>query len=753
MNNVIGKPHERVDGRLKVTGAARYSGDNTFPNLAYGYLLQSTIANGTIESMETGAAENSPGVVAVFTPFHPLKLYMPLDRTEGGNAGDGGPALQDKRIDYYGQTIGLVVADSFEQARDAAALVKVSYGQNEHAASFEAGMAKAFAPDKVDSEKAVTGVLAPGVNSIDDAVNASPVTVSARYTLPMEHHNPMEPHATVAVWEDNRLTIYDATQYMIGQRRSLAAVLGIDEADVRVLCPFVGGAFGCKGSMWMHSPLTAAAARAIGRPVKTVLTREQMYTSVGHRPALIQEITLGASNDGTLQAVKHDATTTTSESKVFVEAAAHRTSRFLYKSPNIQVSHKLVPMNVPPGTFMRAPGDAPGMFALESAMDELAVRLGMDPIELRLKNYAEVYPGPNIPWSAKNLRECYLQGAEKFGWSKRASRPRANRDGDWLIGHGMATSLYPARRSRSLAKVRLQADGMAVVSCSTQDLGTGTYTVLAIIGAEFLALPIEQVKAQLGDSALPAAPASGGSQSVASVTPAIKAAAESAKLKLIQLAIKDKRSPFSGLKPDQLAYDRGSLSANGRSIKFGDLLTKLERGAVEATEMAAPGDEESKYAFHSFGSQFCELRVNYWTGEVCISRMTSVMDIGTVVNATAARSQIMGGMVFGIGMALLEASHLEAATGRFTNANLAEYLVATNADVPAIDIHFLDRPDFVFNPIGARGIGEIGITGTPAAIANAVFNATGIRVRDFPIRPERLLQPMSEGTHISMREI
>jgi xanthine dehydrogenase YagR molybdenum-binding subunit len=744
MNKVIGEPHPRIDAPLKVTGAARYSGDNNFPNLAFGYLLKSTIASGSIRSIDTTEADSAPGVIAIFTPFRSLKLYAPLDRTEGGISGDGFAALQDNRVQYYGQTIGLVVADTFEQARDAAAMVRIAYDEKMPAASFANGMDKAFAPDKVDQETAVAEVLAAGLDSIDQALQASKVTISARYSLPIHHHNPMEPHATVAVWEGDRLTIYDATQNVIGHRRTLAAVLGIDEDEVRVLCPFVGGAFGCKGSMWMHSPITAAAARAIGRPVKTVLTREQMYTSNGYRPALLQEIALGVNEVGELQAIKHEVTSTNAKSKTFIEAAAHRTSRLLYRSPNIQVSQKLVPLDVPPATFMRAPGAAPGMFALESAMDELAAKLAMDPIELRLKNYAEVYPGRNIPWSAKNLRECYRIGADRFGWSKRNPQPGANRDGDWLIGHGMATSLYPAHRSRASAKVRLQADGTALVSSATQDLGTGTWTVLAIVGAEMLGLPIEKVKVQLGDSGLPPAPGSGGSQSVASVVPAIKAASESVKRNLIQLAISNKKSPFVGLKPEQISYESGRLMGEGHTIGFGEMLDLIGRGAVEATESAAPGDEEKKFAFHSFGSQFCELKVNRWTGEIRVLRMTSVMDIGAVVNATAARSQIMGGMVFGIGMALLESSQLEAKNGRFGNANIAEYLVPTNADVPAMDIHFLNIPDLVFNPLGARGIGEIGITGTPAAIGNAAFNATGIRVRDFPIYPERLITPLAE---------
>ena len=523
------------------------------------------------------------------------------------------------------------------------------------------------------------------------------------------------------------LRLYDATQGVVAHRLDVAAVLGIDEDMVRVLCPFVGGAFGCKGSMWMFSPLTAAAARALDRPVKTILTREQMFTLVGHRPALIQQLTLGANPDGTLQAVKHDVRSSVSFSKAFVEAAAHRTSRLLYKSPNIQVSQTLVPWDVGGPTFMRAPGCAPGMFALECAMDELAVKLGVDPVELRIKNDSDLYPGRNVPWSSRHLVECLRLGSDKFGWSKRKSEPGSFQDGDWLIGMGMASALYPAHRNKASAKVRLQADGTAQVSSATQDLGTGTWTVLAIVGADCLELPMEKIRTELGDSALPPAPTSGGSTSVCSVTPAVQRAAESVKKKLIQVSIKDKKSPFFGMKIEELTYREGQLIGGGKSVDFGSLLGSIGRGSVEATESAAAGEEEEKYAFHSFGAQFCELKVHRWTGEVRLQRITSVMDIGTVINQKTARSQIIGGVVFGIGMALLEGSLLEAKTGRYANANFADYLIPTNADIPIIDVSFIDKPDTIFNPIGARGIGEIGITGTPSAIANAVYNATGAK--------------------------
>jgi xanthine dehydrogenase YagR molybdenum-binding subunit len=735
-----GLNRDRFDAKLKVTGRARYSGDHHLPNLAFGFLIQSSISRGQIRAFDVGAAQESSGVLGIFTPFNSLRLYRPLGREEGVISGDVIPLLQDTQVHYFGQTIGLVVAESFEQARDAAALVKVIYEPKGPAAiTLDSGMAKAYQPAVVDQQPATWSTLELGASSIDDILRQAEVSISHEYTNPVEHHNPMEPHATVAFWEDDGLTSYDATQWVGGQQRNLAAVLGVDDDHVRVISPFVGGAFGCKGSMWMHSPLTAAAARVLNRPVKTVLTREQMYTATGHRPALLQKIELGATRDGVLRALKHEVFSSTATIKEFIEAAAHRTSRYLYKSPNIFVSHHLVPLDIAPGTFMRAPGEAPGMYALESAMDELAVKLGIDPIELRIKNHAEIYPGKNLPFSSKHLLECYQRGAERFGWAKRNSKPGMAKDGDWLIGQGMATALYPAHRSSASAKVRLQADGYVTVSSATHDLGTGMYTVLAIVGAQSLDLPYERVRAVLGDSALPPAPVAGGSQSTASVGPAVVAAAELAKKKLIDVAVKDQKSPFYGAKLEELAYASGDIRGNGKSASFEQLLNALGRSAIEATGTSAPGDEAHKYAFSSFGAQFCEVKVHALTGEVRVNRFFSVMDLGTVVSEKTARNQIMGGIVFGIGMALLEETQYDARTGWIANRNIAEYLVPTNADVPAIEVEFINRPDLQFNSIGARGMGEIGITGTPAAIANAVFHATGKRIRRLPIRPEQLL--------------
>ena len=749
--DVLGKPQSRLEGPAKVTGALRYSGDQQIENVAYGYLVTSTVARGEIRAMDISEAENSPGVLAIYTPFHSLKLYHGLAQAEGANSGEIDPPFQNNGVRYYGQIVGLVVAESFEQARDAAALVKVEYLTVQPVTTWQTGLKGAFLPVAVDGQQPTVAILAEGVSSIDTVIQKAEIVVDESYTEPIYHHNPMEPHATTAVWEGNRLTTYDATQFVPGQQRNVAAILGVNGDNVRVICPFIGGGFGSKQAVWTHSPLTAAAARALNRPIKTILTREQMFTLTGHRPALIQRVSLAANEDGVLQAIKHDVYSTVGFAGIYVEAAAQRTSRFIYKSPNIQVSQTLVPLNVGAPTSMRAPGESPGMFALECAMDELAVKLDMDPIELRMRNYSEFYPGRNVPYSSKTLAEAYRIGAERFGWSRRNPKPGSTKNGEWLVGLGMATAVYPAHRSRSSAKVRLQADGTAQVSLATEDLGTGMWTVVAIVGAESLGLPIERVRPEIGDSALPAAPVAGGSQSTASVTPAILKAAESAKAKLIQMAVRDVNSPFYGI--TDVTYECGQLVGGGKREEFATVLNAIRRGAVEATESAASGDEQQKYAFYSFGAQFCEVEVNQWTCEIRVKRVTSIMDIGTVINPKTARNQIIGGIVFGIGMALLEGSHLEEATGRYANGNFADYLVATNADVPYIDVHFIGKPDTIFNPIGARGAGEIGVTGTPAAIANAVYNATGRRVRDFPITLEKLLIPTNQNERALVENI
>jgi xanthine dehydrogenase YagR molybdenum-binding subunit len=725
----LGGSVNRVDGRLKVTGSAKYAADYDVDGVCHGYLVLSTVGQGTIETMDTSAAEASPGVLAVYTPFNPLAL---TNAPGGGNP--NWVPLQDTEIRHYGQIIGLVVAETFEQARHAARQVRVGYAARPPAASFVDGIPNATVP----GGQAVVDILAEGVASIDDALAASEVTVSGTYQQPPKHHHAMEPHAVLAVWQDDQLTAYTGSQAPISHAQRIASVLGLDPAQVRVISQHVGGGFGNKASTWTHDLVTAAAARALGRPVKTVLTREQTFTITGHRSAVAQTVTLGAARDGTLIALKHDAYSSLSTSGWTYESAPGTTSRMLYQTANLHVGQKVVTLDVPPSTVMRAPGEESGSFALECAMDELADALRMDPVALRMKNYATVLPGRGVPWSSKHLDECYQVGVEMSGWSRRNPVPRSVIDGDWLVGMGMATAVYPANRFRTTVRVRLQADGTASVATATADLGTGMWTVLSIMGADSLGLPLHRIRPDLGDSTLPRNTGAFGSSSTASVASALRAAADSAKQALIQLAVENERSPLYGLSPDDVSYQDGDLVAPGRRAGFAAVLEATGTAAVEGTGNDSGGDA-SRYAFHSFGAHFCEIRVNRWTGEPRLSRITTVIDAGRIVNQKTARSQIAGGVIFGIGQALLEGARVEPATGRIANTNLMDYLLPVNLDVPPIDVHFVEYPDTVFNPVGVRGIGELGTVGVAAAIANAVYNATGLRVRELPITLDKLL--------------
>ncbi|HTJ66167.1 MAG TPA: xanthine dehydrogenase family protein molybdopterin-binding subunit [Actinospica sp.] len=697
----IGSSTSRVDGVLKVTGGAKYAADNMLTNMAYGYLVTSTVGKGTISAMTTSGALASPGVLAVYTPFNPLKLYA-----YGGDENDEfTPPLQDKNVRYRGQVIGMVVAETFEQARDAAALVTATYS----------------------TQTPVTAMAKSASGS---------GTVSEVYNTSIVHHHAMEPHATVASWSGTHLTIYTATQGTPLVVSRLSHALGVSSANIHVVNPYVGGAFGGKWGNWAHTPLTAAAAQALGRPVKTVLTREQVFTVVGHRPNTSQTVSLTANSSGTISALKHIATVSKSNSSNFTENPAS-VSKSTYAAGSISTAQTPVSMDIPATTIMRAPGEANGSFALESAIDELAVALNMDPLALRQKNYAKTVPGGSTPWSSKHLAECYTTGAGAFGWSQRSAKPGQVTNGDWLVGLGMATAAYPAGRSASTLMVRLQNDGTAVVSGTGSDAGTGQATVFAILGAAALGIPVAQVSAELGDSTLPTAANAGGSGSTSSNGTAVNVAAQAAISALIQLAISNTSSPFHGKSASSVTYKNGNLTSGSTTISFGALLTKINVAGVQATGTSAK-NTTSGYGFMSFGAIFCEVQVNKWTAEPRVTRLLAVMDAGTIVDAKTARSQIMGGMIMGIGQALLEGTILES-DGRFANANLASYLVPVNADLPHIDVTFLNYPDTILNPIGMRGIGELGIVGAAGAVANAIYNATGKRVRDLPITLDKLL--------------
>jgi xanthine dehydrogenase YagR molybdenum-binding subunit len=563
------------------------------------------------------------------------------------------------------------------------------------------------------------------------------------YSTPFEVHNPMEPHATIAVWDSpDHLTLYDATQGVFTDRGRVASLFGLPPENVHVISPYLGGGFGSKGPVWSHVILAAMAAKQVKRPVKLAVARPQMFGMLGFRSETRQTVVAGAKSDGTLTALRHDSVMHTSTFDEFVEAAS-LPARMLYESPNNSTSHKLVRSDIGTHSFTRAPGEAPGTYGLEAAMDELAYQLKMDPLEFRLKNYAEADPEEKKPWSSKSLRECYRIGAERFGWSKRPFQPRSMRDGNALIGWGMASSVYPTRRSPSNARARLEADGSLLVDAGTQDLGTGTYTIMTQIAADTFGMPANRVKFRLGDTILPQTPASGGSQTAASTGSAVYLAAQALREKLVQIAVSDAHSPLSGLSAQDVVLENGRLysrSDPSRGETFQELIARSGQPHIEAQASAKPGPEKERYSMFAFGAQFAEVRVDADLGQIKVSRMVGCFGAGRILNAKTARSQFIGGMVWGISMALHEHAVMDERLGRWVNNNLAEYHVPVNADIGEIEALWVDEKDDQVNPIGAKGIGEIGITGASAAIANAVFHATGKRVRDLPITLDKLIE-------------
>ena len=732
---VIGQPIDRVDGPLKVTGGARFAAEFDQPGLSFAVMVQSTVSRGRIRRIDRARAERTPGVVAVLThenaPALPQKGREAIDPP----AGRALSLLQEDVVHYNGQPIAVVIADTFEHATEAAGLLRVLYEPQPPVLRFDEARRTAYAP-----KAAGRGRTDLAWGNLDAGIAQGDVRVEAVYTTPMEHHNPMEPHATVAHWEGDRLTLYDATQYVSGVRNTVAKTFGISPDNVRVISPFVGGGFGCKGSVWSHVVLAAMAARKVGRPVKLVLTRPQMFGPVGGRPMTEQRLLLAARRDGQLTAIRHDVISHTSEFEDFVEPAAQPT-RALYACANAATSHRLVKLNVGTPTFQRAPGEATGSFAIETAMDELAYALAMDPLELRLRNHADVEPSSGKLWSSKRLRECYREAAARFDWAERTPQPRSMRDGHWLVGWGLATATYPAHRAPATALARILPDGSALVQSGSQDLGTGTYTVMTQVAAEALGLPVEKVRFELGDTALPPAPVSGGSMTAASVGPAVQAACQALRAKLIGLAIDDPISPLAGVRREDALIDNGAILVRSNPARRETLAALAGRhgDALVAQAQAKPGPEEEHYASRSFGAVFAEVRVDLALGVIRVPRIVAAYSVGRLLNAKTARSQLQGGIVWGVSQALFEESVLDRRYGRFVNGNLADYHVPVNADIGQIDVTFVDENDENFNPVGARGIGEIGITGVPGALSNAVYHATGRRVRDLPITLDKLL--------------
>jgi xanthine dehydrogenase YagR molybdenum-binding subunit len=732
---VLGKPVSRVDGRLKVTGGAKYAADHNPESLAYGVPVVSTIARGTVRAIDSSRAEKAPGFLAFISRENapPIK---PTQNDFGSwtKLGEARLPFADDRVHYAGQYLALVVADTLERATAAAALVDVTYDEESPVVDTADALNTLFVPSFAFGPTHVSR------GNVDKALAKADHVIDQHYSTPIEHHNPMEPSATVAVWEGDQLTVYDATQWVMGARNSIADMLEHKRENVHIVSEFVGGGFGCKGFIWPHQVMAAMAAKVVGRPVKVALSRSRMFSACGHRPATQQHVVMASDANGKLVGIRHASISQTSFVEDFTELCG-TTTAFLYDCPNVNVSHQLVRLNIATPTPMRAPGESPGMFAIESALDELAYTAGIDPIEIRLRNYAERDPEAKRPFSSKHLQECYQVGRERIGWDRRTPQPRSMRDGRWLIGYGMATATYPGMRMPGAASVRLFADGRVEVASATQDMGTGTYTTMTQIASECLGVPLDQIHAALGDSRLPPAPVSGGSMTTASVTPAVKAACEAVLAKLAQSVIADRRSPFHGHDIETINGVEGQLRSKHGEIaqSYSEALRSIGLEHISGESFVTPGIEHGKFSFHSFGAQFVKVRVDEDMGIVRVMQAVGVFDVGRVINAKTARSQAFSGITQGIGMALMEQTVYDRNSGSIVSDSLGEYLVPVNADVPEIDVTFLDYPDYNISSIGARGVGEITITGVAPAIANAVYHATGIRVRDLPISIEKLL--------------
>jgi xanthine dehydrogenase YagR molybdenum-binding subunit len=730
MSKVIGEPLDRVDGHLKVTGKATYTADHNIPNVAHAVLVTSAIAKGRITAIDTGDAERIPGVLAVLTHKTGLKLAKnPMDVQGGSPADRALQLLQDDRILYGNQPIAVAIAETFEDARAAASLVKVQYAAETPTVRLEQGLANAYIPKKAG------GAGDPGEShrgDFDQGFRAAPTRFEEIYTTPFHTHSPMEPHATIAVWEGaGKLTLYDTSQGIFGDRKRVADLLGLPPQNVRVVSLFLGGGFGSKGPTWSHTVLCAMAARHVRRPVKLVLRRPQMFGPVGCRSETRQTIAAAAQSDGTLTALRNETLSHTSTFDEFTETATLPT-RMLYSTPNNATVQKLVRSDIGTPSYTRAPGEAPGTFALEVAMDELAYKLKMDPLALRLKNYAERDEDKNLPWSTKSLRECYRQGAERFGWSRRNHEPRSMRDGNTLVGWGMATSVYPARRSPASSRARFNRDGSVLVEAGSQDLGGGTYTIMTQIAADTLGVPVSHVTFRLGDTRYPETPVSGGSQTAATAGTAVYEA---------MVTLKQKLSDLAGARPEELVLENGELvfSRAGRSQPIKEVVARSGQPYVEAQASTKPNEDAKKFSCYSFGAQFAEVRIDADLGQIRVSRMVGAFGAGTILNAKTARSQFMGGMIWGISLALYEKTVYDERLARVVNNNFAEYHIPTNADVGSIDVLWVDEDDRHVSAMGAKGIGEIGITGSAAAVANAVYHATGKRIREVPITPDKLV--------------
>ena len=699
--NVIGKPLPRVDGRAKVTGAARYAADFNQPGQAYAVVAGATVGLGRVTGIDTGQVEKMPGVIAVITHQNAPRLpYAPHKGPIDPATGERLHVLQDDLVRFYGQPVAIVVGDTLDQAERAAAALRISYTAERPIIDPADAKARPVVPEAGKQPDARLPADTARGNA-DSALADAPVRVDEIYEIARENHNPMEPHATVAAWNGNRLTLWSKSQFVVNEQAEIAAIFGLPPENVQVICPFIGGAFGTSLRTWPHVTLAAMAARQAGRPVKLALTRKQMFFTTGHRPRTLQRMALGATADGKLTSIVHEGTGETSRYEEFMEALTSVTN-FLYSTPNVRTRYRLLPLDIGTPNHMRGPGEASGVFALECALDELSYKLGIDSIDLRRRNEPAIDEGGNKPFSSRSLMKCHDLAAERFGWSRRLPEPRSMRDGRLLIGMGVASASYPAFHAPASARARLLADGTAEVEVAASDMGPGTYTSMTQVVAETLGLPIERVRFSLGRSDYPPAPSHGGSWTMASVGSAVRAAC---------LAVQEEAA--------KRPQDSRPIEATASS----------QRDPAVA----------ARFSMHSFGAVFAEVAVDPDVGTIRLRRAVGAYGIGRVVNPRLARSQCIGGMIGGMGMALMERTVLDPRDGRPVNAHMADYLLPVNLDIPQLEAHFVEELDPHVNALGVKGLGEIALVGMAPAIANAVFHATGKRVRTLPIRIEDVL--------------
>ncbi|HMU46904.1 MAG TPA: xanthine dehydrogenase family protein molybdopterin-binding subunit [Chitinophagaceae bacterium] len=733
------KDIDRVDGVQKVTGSAKYSFEYDFPGMVYGVLATSNITKGTISALDTKAAENAPGVLAVITHLNCPELpgYKTTPEQEKLAATKKGyKVFADNIIRFNGQPIAVVVADTFERATYAASLIKASYNKENFNTDFEEAIKSGTPLEGNNFKEYVRGEA--------NAWKNAPVKIEATYTMPIEVHNPMEIHGITVVWEGpDKVTLYEKTQALSNTQQNIMRDFGLKKEDVRIITQFIGGAFGSAFNTWPHSMAALIAGRKVQKPIKLMLTRNQMFTLVGYRPQAIQKLSIGATQEGKLVGITHEATAMTGSYNEFTEGIVNG-SRSLYNCPNVNTTYKVFPLDLSQPTWMRGPGETTGAFALESALDEMAYALKMDPIEFRIKNYAETDLERKKPYSSKYLKECYELGAEKIKWNERNHEPRSMREGDWLIGYGTGSGIFSAWRGAAKAVAKLFPDGTLILQSGVTDMGPGTATAMTNLAAETMGLSHTKISFELGDTNLPPGPLQGGSGTTSTLGTAVFNACENMKKRLAEL-VKDNpvfhTEIVHNVTVEDLVFENGYMTLKTdktKKISYADVLKNAKLGVLEISEDSKANPMLNHSAF-SYSVHFVKVKVHSKTGVIKIERAVTAVDAGKIINEKTAESQIIGAVVGGIGMSLMEEGVIDHRYGRWVNNNFADYHVAVNADVPNVEVLFVDKPDPVLNPIGAKGMGEVGIVGFAAAVCNAIFHATGKRIREIPVTPDKLI--------------